>query len=64
MLDYPRLRKENFQLILKLVDTLVEIGKKHDATSAQVTLAWLLAQGPNVIPIPGTTNPGVSVLCS
>ncbi|EKM58171.1 uncharacterized protein PHACADRAFT_207004 [Phanerochaete carnosa HHB-10118-sp] len=58
MLDYPRLRAENFRLILKLIDTLTEIGKRHGATTAQVTLAWVLAQGPDVIPIPGTTNPG------
>ncbi|EKM58176.1 uncharacterized protein PHACADRAFT_252277 [Phanerochaete carnosa HHB-10118-sp] len=56
LFDFPRFQKENFQLVLKVVDTLTEIGKRHDATSAQVALAWLLAQGPNVIPIPGTTN--------
>lgn len=51
-----RFSKENFQLVLKLVDDLKEIAKRHDATPAQVTLAWILAQGNNVIPIPGTTK--------
>ncbi|KAF8168888.1 NADP-dependent oxidoreductase domain-containing protein [Pholiota molesta] len=40
--------------ILKLVDGLQELGKKHNATAGQVTLAWLLAQGDDIIPIPGT----------
>lgn len=55
-----RFSKENFQLVLKLVDDLKEIAKRHDATPAQVTLAWILAQGNNVIPIPGTTKVEVS----
>lgn len=32
------------------------MGEAHKATSGQVTLAWLLAQGKDVIPIPGTTK--------
>lgn len=51
----PRLSKENFPNILKISDGLKEIGDRHGATSGQVALAWLLAQG-NVIPIPGTTK--------
>jgi aryl-alcohol dehydrogenase-like predicted oxidoreductase len=31
-----------------------ELGEKHHATAGQVTLAWLLAQGDDIIPIPGT----------
>ncbi|THH17698.1 hypothetical protein EW146_g3171 [Bondarzewia mesenterica] len=50
----PRFAKENFPNILKLVDDLKQIGEKHSATPAQVTLAWLLGQGEDVIPIPGT----------
>lgn len=50
----PRYSKENFPNILKLADKLKEVGQRHDATAAQVALAWLLAQGNDIIPIPGT----------
>jgi aryl-alcohol dehydrogenase-like predicted oxidoreductase len=36
------------------VKGLQELGEKHHATAGQVTLAWLLAQGEDIIPIPGT----------
>ncbi len=49
-----RFDKENFPKILELVDGLAEIGKRHNATAGQVALAWLLAQGKDIIPIPGT----------
>ncbi|EPQ53765.1 Aldo/keto reductase [Gloeophyllum trabeum ATCC 11539] len=52
----PRYSKENFPNILKLVDGLKAIGERHGATAGQVALAWLLAQGDDVIPIPGTTK--------
>lgn len=58
-----RFSKENFPSILKLVDSLKEIAAQHDATPAQVTLAWLLAQGDHIIPIPGTTKIEVRLLC-
>ncbi|KIM36704.1 hypothetical protein M413DRAFT_449041 [Hebeloma cylindrosporum] len=50
----PRFGPQNFPNILKLVKGLQELGAKHDATPGQVTLAWLLAQGEDIIPIPGT----------
>ncbi|EIN13063.1 Aldo/keto reductase [Punctularia strigosozonata HHB-11173 SS5] len=50
----PRYSKENFPNILKLADGLKQIGERHGATAGQVALAWLLAQGDDVIPIPGT----------
>jgi len=50
----PKYSKENFPQVLKFVDDIHEVGKKHDITPGQVTLAWLLAQGNDVIPIPGT----------
>ncbi|KAG9309675.1 NADP-dependent oxidoreductase domain-containing protein [Chiua virens] len=50
----PRFSKENFPRILKLVDELQKTGKEYNATSGQVSLAWLLAQGNDIIPIPGT----------
>ncbi|KAJ3981655.1 Aldo/keto reductase [Lentinula detonsa] len=51
---FPKYSQENFPNILKLADGLKEIGKKHNATAGQVALAWLLAQGDDIIPIPGT----------
>jgi len=39
---------------MKLVEGLQGLGEKHHATAGQVTLAWLLAQGDDIIPIPGT----------
>lgn len=52
----PRYSKENFPNILKLVDGLKKIGEKHGATAGQVALAWVLAQGDDFIPIPGTKS--------
>ena len=49
-----RFSKENFPNILKIVDTVQGIAKKYNATAGQVALAWLLAQGDDIIPIPGT----------
>ena len=36
------------------------IGEQHNATAGQVALTWLLAQGDNVIPIPGTMKEKIS----
>ena len=52
----PRYSKENFPNVLKVVEEIRLIGEKHNASAGQVTLAWLLAQGPDIIPIPGTRN--------
>ncbi len=49
----PRFSDENFAKNLALVDVLDEIGRAHSASAAQVALAWLLAQGDDVVPIPG-----------
>ncbi|KAF8151857.1 Aldo/keto reductase [Mycena galopus ATCC 62051] len=50
----PRYNETNFPNILKIADGLADIGKKYNASSSQVALAWLLAQGSDIIPIPGT----------
>ena len=50
----PRYSKENFPKNLKLVDHINELAKKKGCTAGQLTLAWLLAQGEDIIPIPGT----------
>ncbi|KAJ7738251.1 NADP-dependent oxidoreductase domain-containing protein [Mycena maculata] len=50
----PHYNATNFPSILKIADGLKEIGAKYSATGGQVALAWLLAQGDDIIPIPGT----------
>ncbi|KAH9203366.1 NADP-dependent oxidoreductase domain-containing protein [Leptodontidium sp. 2 PMI_412] len=50
----PRFSAENFKKNLKLVDGIVAIAKKKNCTPAQLTLAWLMAQGDDILPIPGT----------
>ncbi len=52
----PRFSKENFPKNLELVDQLTAIAKKKNCTPGQLTLAWILAQGEDFIPIPGTTK--------
>ncbi|KZT18978.1 Aldo/keto reductase [Neolentinus lepideus HHB14362 ss-1] len=52
----PRYSKENFPNILKITDGLKAIGERHGATAGQVAIAWLLAQGDDIIPIPGTKS--------
>jgi len=37
-----------------IVDGIQEVAQRHNATPAQISLAWIMGQGPNVIPIPGT----------
>jgi aryl-alcohol dehydrogenase-like predicted oxidoreductase len=59
-LYFARYSKENFPNILKLADNLKRVGEQYNATAGQVGLAWLLAQGEDVIPIPGTKNIKVS----
>ncbi|KAF8600815.1 Aldo/keto reductase [Ceratobasidium sp. AG-I] len=50
----PKFSEANFPKILALVEKFKEIGKDHNATSGQVALAFLLAQGDDIIPIPGS----------
>jgi aryl-alcohol dehydrogenase-like predicted oxidoreductase len=52
----PRFSTENRKANQSVVDLLTSIAKKKEATPAQVALAWLLAQKPWIIPIPGTTK--------
>ena len=50
----PRFQGENFKNNLKLVHQIGEIADKKGCTRGQLTLAWLMAQGDDIIPIPGT----------
>jgi aryl-alcohol dehydrogenase-like predicted oxidoreductase len=52
----PRFTPEARKANQALVDLLGAIGKRKDATPAQIALAWLLAQKPWIVPIPGTTK--------
>ncbi|HYK11388.1 MAG TPA: aldo/keto reductase [Gemmatimonadales bacterium] len=51
---HPRFQGENFQKNLDLVRRVVEIAKRKACTPAQLALAWVLAQGETIVPIPGT----------
>ncbi|HMT05671.1 MAG TPA: aldo/keto reductase [Solirubrobacterales bacterium] len=50
----PRMSEENFETNLSIVDAIETLAKKHDVTSAQMAIAWVLAQGDDIAPIPGT----------
>lgn len=52
----PRFTAEAIDANQVVVELLVRIGHKHKATPAQVALAWLLAQKPWIVPIPGSRN--------
>ena len=53
----PRFAEENRKANLAFVDWLKAFAARKEATPAQVALAWLLAQRPWIVPIPGTTKP-------
>ena len=50
----PRFQGENFQRNLELVDRVEEIARHKGVKPSQLALAWVLHQGPDVVPIPGT----------
>ncbi len=52
--NHPRFQGENFQRNLQLVDRVHAIASEKGCTPAQLALAWLLAQGTDIVPIPGT----------
>jgi aryl-alcohol dehydrogenase-like predicted oxidoreductase len=54
----PRFQPEAMKANQALVDLLNAVAKKKNATPAQIALAWLLAQKPWIVPIPGTTKLG------
>jgi aryl-alcohol dehydrogenase-like predicted oxidoreductase len=51
---FPRFQAENFDHNQRLVAVLEEFAKRKNATPAQIALAWLLNQGKDIVPIPGT----------
>ncbi|CDM64158.1 aldo/keto reductase [Pyrinomonas methylaliphatogenes] len=52
--NHPRFQGENFQKNLDLVKRVEEIAAEKGCTPAQLALAWVLAQGEDIVPIPGT----------
>lgn len=52
----PRFELDNFAENSKLLIPFAEIAEQHECTMAQLSLAWLLAKGEDIIPIPGTSN--------
>jgi aryl-alcohol dehydrogenase-like predicted oxidoreductase len=53
---FDRFSPENIAANMPIVDSLKRFAKKKKATPAQISLAWLLAQKPFIVPIPGTSN--------
>ena len=55
--ESPRFHGENFAKNLELLAKIREIAGEKGCTPSQLALAWLLAHGPDIVPIPGTTHP-------
>ncbi|MEU8800028.1 aldo/keto reductase [Spirillospora sp. NPDC048819] len=53
----PRWQPGNFEKNLAAVERLAELAAAKDATVSQLALAWVLAQGDDIVPIPGTRSP-------
>ena len=52
----PRFQPGNLERNLEKVERLTAVAREKGCTAAQLTLAWLLAQGPDIVPIPGTKH--------
>ena len=50
----PRLQGANFDANMRMADAVRQIAGQKSVTPGQIALAWLLHQGPDVVPIPGT----------
>ncbi len=53
---HPRFQEENFEKNLQLVREVEALAKEKSCTTAQLALAWVLAQGDDIVPIPGTKH--------
>jgi aryl-alcohol dehydrogenase-like predicted oxidoreductase len=51
---HPRFQGENFEQNLQLVERIEQIAREKQVTAGQLALAWVLAQGDDIVPIPGT----------
>jgi aryl-alcohol dehydrogenase-like predicted oxidoreductase len=52
----PRFQGENFAKNMQLVEKIETLAKNRKATTAQIALAWVMAQGEDIVPIPGTKS--------
>ncbi|HWW74133.1 MAG TPA: aldo/keto reductase, partial [Pyrinomonadaceae bacterium] len=52
--QFPRFQEENFRQNVRLVERVREVAAEKGCAPSQLALAWVLAQGPDVVPIPGT----------
>jgi aryl-alcohol dehydrogenase-like predicted oxidoreductase len=52
----PRFQAQNIDANRALVDAVTTIAQRRHCSPAQIALAWLLAQGEDIVPIPGTTR--------
>jgi aryl-alcohol dehydrogenase-like predicted oxidoreductase len=50
----PRFQGENFEKNLELVERITAIAERKGITAGQLALAWVMAQGNDIVPIPGT----------
>ena len=53
----PRFQEEALQENLRLADLVAELAEKRNVTPAQLALAWVMAKGDHIVPIPGTKSP-------
>src|SRR5204862_5371742 len=53
---HPRFQGENFEKNLELVEKVKQIADEKGVTASQLALAWVMAQGDDIVPIPGTTR--------
>jgi aryl-alcohol dehydrogenase-like predicted oxidoreductase len=52
--NHPRFQGENFARNLQLVEKVKQLAARNGLTAGQLALAWVLAQGEDIVPIPGT----------
>lgn len=52
--NLPRFQQENIATNRSLVEVIMALAARKQCTTAQIALAWLLAQGDDIVPIPGT----------
>lgn len=53
---FPRMQKEVFEHNYKIVEEMQKVAEKKGCSTTQLSLAWLMAQSPLIIPIPGTRS--------
>ena len=54
--DHPRFQGPNFEANLRLVEAVHKVAEEHHCSIAQLALAWVLHQGSDIVPIPGTRH--------